>query len=474
MSSLAGFVSGVDRPPRLWVAPSRADTRGPLAAKFAADYGLTLDPWQRLVLDDWLAEQEDGRYAALTCGLACPRQNGKNAILEVRELAGMVGRGERILHSAHQVKTARKAFKRLLHFFGREVNDRAAKFPELNALVTELRHVNGQEAIFLSNGGSVELIARSKDSGRGFTVDTLVMDEAQELSDDDLEALIPTTAAAPLGDPQWLFTGTPPGPRAAGEVFTRARAEALASSSGRIAWHEWSVDVQSVDDIDLNDRGHWFATNPALGGRLQLDVAAGERARFSPEGFARERLGWWQPRDAQLAALPLEVWRQLADLPSARGGRRVFAVATDPDRAKSAVAVAWQRPDGLSQVELADYRAGTDWVSRRVAELRRQWGGVVLLDTPSRGLVGGAEEPSQQAQARAHNALADAVAARSVRHDNAPALNVSVRSARWRPLGDTRTLERKGNADISPLIAAALAFDGLTTTRPTGGWMVGL
>lgn len=187
--------------PRLHVAPpaTRSDL-GVLAAQFASDYGLTPDPWQQLVLDDWLAENGN-RYAALTCGLSCSRQNGKNGIIEVRELFGMVGRGEAILHTAHQVKTARKAFKRLLHFFGRQVNDPAAKFPELNALVTEMRHVNGQEAIFLANGGSVEIVARSQGSGRGFTVDVLVMDEAQDLSDDDLEALMPATSSAPLRNP---------------------------------------------------------------------------------------------------------------------------------------------------------------------------------------------------------------------------------------------------------------------------------
>jgi len=69
------------------------------------------------VLDDWLAEKS-GRWASLTCGLSLPRQNGKNALIEVRELFGMVGRGEKFLHTAHEVKTARKAFKRLQHFFG--------------------------------------------------------------------------------------------------------------------------------------------------------------------------------------------------------------------------------------------------------------------------------------------------------------------------------------------------------------------
>jgi hypothetical protein len=138
-----------------------------------------------------------------------PRQNGKNGVLEMRELFGMVGRGEKILHTAHQVKTAQKHFRRLKHFFGKKADDPTAKFPELNALVTEIRNVNGQEAIFLSNGGSVEIVARSQGSGRGFTVDVIVCDEAQDMSDDDQEALLSTSSASPLR----TRSGSTPGPR---------------------------------------------------------------------------------------------------------------------------------------------------------------------------------------------------------------------------------------------------------------------
>src|SRR5699024_1374772 len=211
------------------------------------------------VLDDWLGVRR-GRWAALTCGIAVPRQNGKNALLEIRELFGMVGRGERILHTAHEVKTAQKQFRRLKHFFGNKADDPAALFPELNELVQTVRSVNGQEAIFLKNGGSIELVARSKNSGRGFTVDVLVMDEAQEMSEDALEALMPTTSAAPLGDPQWIFAGTPPGPNAVGEVFTRVRREALSDKPGALVWHEWSVP----GEVDLDDRAVWASVNPAV------------------------------------------------------------------------------------------------------------------------------------------------------------------------------------------------------------------
>jgi hypothetical protein len=209
---VSSSVVSLSASPRLHVVEQgRAlESYGDLAGEFSASYGLIPDSWQQLVLDDWLAVDEFGLWSALTCGLACPRQNGKNGILEIRELFGMVGRGEKILHTAHEVKTARKAFKRLQFFFGREVKDRACRFPELNERVVELRNVNGQEAIYLDNGGSVEIVARSKNSGRGFTADVLVMDEAQEMSDEDLEALMPTTSAAPLGNPQ---RGVHPHPR---------------------------------------------------------------------------------------------------------------------------------------------------------------------------------------------------------------------------------------------------------------------
>ena len=151
-------------------------------------------------MSDWLRVRA-GRWASLDCGLSCPRQNGKNAILEVYELFVTVGLGRRVLHTAHEVKTGRKHFRRLRYFFGERAADPGAEFQELNKFVREIRNVNGQEGIYLTNGGSIELVARSKSSGRGFTVDTLVCDEAQELTDDELQAINPSISAAPSGDP---------------------------------------------------------------------------------------------------------------------------------------------------------------------------------------------------------------------------------------------------------------------------------
>ncbi|WP_128683434.1 hypothetical protein [Actinomyces qiguomingii] len=74
-------------------------------------------------------------------------------------------------------------------------------------------------------------MARSKGSARGFTVDTIVADEAQDFGEDAMEALRSTNAAGPQQNPQLILTGTPPGPKADGEIFRRFRASALSGSS---------------------------------------------------------------------------------------------------------------------------------------------------------------------------------------------------------------------------------------------------
>jgi len=468
--------ASVSQAPRLRVAPRAADTFGDLAGDLAGDYGLHPDPWQQLVLDDWLAEKS-GRWASLTCGLSVPRQNGKNALIEVRELFGMVGRGEKFLHTAHEVKTARKAFKRLQHFFGTQKDDPAAKFPELNALVTDVRNVNGQEAIFLRNGGSVEIVARSKNSARGFTVDVLIMDEAQEMSEDDLEALMPTTSAAPLGNPQWIFTGTPPGPSANGEIFTRVRNEALDGKSVRLAWHEWSA----ASDASLDDRDVWRQVNPALiNGRLQFEVIEGERARFSDDGFGRERLGMWA-NGSNSEVIDAESWGRVADVASMAIDRLSLAVDVSPDRSVGSVSLAGQRADGSWHVELDEQRTGTGWIAPWIiARCGRNNIRAVVIDgaSPAASIIDDLKRArvkvtttGAREMAAACGQFYDGVMEQWLHHTDQPQVNAALSVARKRPLGDAWAWNRKtATSDITPIVAATLALWGAqnsTVVKPT-------
>ncbi len=382
----------------------------------------------------------------------------------MRELYGMVTLGERFLHTAHEVKTARKAFLRLASFF-----ENPRRYPELAKLVKEIRKTNGQEAIVLVNGGSVEFVARSKGSGRGFSVDVLVLDEAQELSDEAFEALLPTISASP--NPQTIMTGTPPGPAANGEVFTRTRKLGVEGTDNRLAWLEWSC---VGDEVDLDDRRNWAAVNPALGIRLAWETVADERQAFSDEGFGRERLGMWD--DAGVGAvIDRATWAACADAASRVEDPVAFSVDVDGDGVTASIGVAGRRKDGLAHVEIVDCRPGTDWVGLRLTQLVAQWSPVSLVvNGPASAFVPELTELGVPVVvmgaaefAAACGAFRNAVTARTVRHPDQAYFNTAVEAARKRLSGDGWVWGRRHSAsDITPVVAATLALHGFMTGRP--------
>ena len=455
--------------PRVRLAPRSPSNDVDDAVYLSTSYGLTPDEWQEDVLAGWLGIRRDGKWAAPRCGLAVPRQNGKNGIIEMRELHGMVTLGEKFLHTAHEVKTARKAYTRLVSFF-----ENKRKYPELAELVAEIRKTNGQEAIVLTNGGSVEFIARSKGSGRGYTVDVLVLDEAQELSEEALAALLPTISAAPLGNPQTILTGTPPGPKMNGEVFTRTRTAGIKGTDRRLSWNEWSVE--SMPD-DLSDKTIWAQVNPAAGTRLAFAAMADERELMDDETFSRERLGLWEEEGARNRVIPSEAWASCLDITSEIVSVPVFALDVSPNHSWSAVAVAGMRQDGLPHIEVTssqgvvDHRPGTDWVVPRLVDLKARWPGMVLViasGSAAESLVPALQAAGFELVFVKGNDVAagcglfyDLATTAGLRHLGQTELTTALSVARKAVEdgeGAWRWGRRKSSSDITPLYAATLAL----------------
>lgn len=438
------------------------------AAYLAAQYGLKPDPWQLEVLRGWLGLRADGRWAASRCGLSVPRQNGKNALLEMRELYGMVVLGERILHTAHEVKTASKAFRRLLYFF-----DNPRKFPKLHARTTMVRKANGQEAIVLDNGGSFELGARSKGAGRGFSVDVLVMDEAQELDEDALAALLPTISVS--ANPQTIFTGTPPSPTMSGDIFTKTRNLGLGGSDPRLCWMEWSCE----NSADLDDPANAAQANPALGIRLAMETVQDERAAFSDDAtFGRERLGIWDSV-AGYRVITAESW-QLCSAPNLvdSGGDVAFSVDTSPNHGRTTLAAAGWSADGFPFVDVVESRDGEpDWAVHKLVDVcaRHEPRAVVvdgvsaanvLIDPLRRAGVAVTVTNSGQ-MARACGGFFNYVMAGRLRHLDQPVLNVALSLARKRAIGDGGWgwSRKDSDSDITPVVGATLALWGLESSE---------
>lgn len=461
--------------PRIRIEPKRVKTDGDDAAALYGAYASELDPWQKLVLDCWLGMDAGGRYTTTTAGLAAPRQNGKNVIVEAREFEGMILNGEKILHTAHQVKTSKKAFKRLLDIFT------DPRFPEIKELVKTIRRTNGEEAIELFNGGSIEYSARSRQAARGFDgISLVVFDEAQELTDDQIDAILPTLSASATGTRQIIYTGTPPYPTCPGTVFRRIREAATGETPGtHDAWHEWSVAAKSIDEINLADKTLWAMCNPALGYRLDEEYTENELKTQSPDGFARERLGWWSPTMSREIerAIPEDLWDGCISYKLKPEGKTAFGVKFSIDGSVVALCGAVIPPDGPARISLLDIKntgQGTGWLadwlndrylSAACVVIDGRNGADVLIDK----IIGtwkakaAIVRPSGRDVCAAASTLIDALTEKTVTwYGKQDALRDSAVSCTRRPLYGGWAF---GGDNSAPIEAAALALWGAKTSK---------
>ena len=444
-------------------APAGDESDAVDAIEIAAAYGLVADEWQEHVLKSWMRRDAQGRWAAGRWGIAVPRQNGKNAVVEILELYALTILGLRILHTAHEVKTARKAFLRLASFFENE-----REYPDLAGMVKSIRKANGQEAIFLTNGASVEFIARSKNSGRGFTVDMLVCDEAQEYPEEAQAALLPTISAAPSGDPVQVILGTPPGPKDNGDVFARMHAVAHERIDPRLSWAEWAA----TGEVDTSDRQGWATTNPSVGGRLLESTIEDEFASFSREMFARERMGMWSS-DRELSVIPQKDWDDCLVGSAPDGEITAIGLDMNPERTSVVVAVALKTEAG-THVELArvDEPDSTielvNWVSQRA---KRRVPVVMDSYSPARSLEPGLKQKKARTFALSGNELMQACGGfydavtqdRTVSHIGQEQLDASLAGAKRQSIGDAggwKWSRKNLDSDLVPLMAVTCAWFG--------------
>lgn len=464
--------------PRITTAPPAKWNDADDCAFLATTYGLKPDAWQMNVLQAWMGKTKDDRWAAGRWGIAVPRQNGKNGILEMVELFFMVSLGLKILHTAHEVKTARKAFLRILSFFENE-----RKYPELAAMVAPggIRKTNGQEAIILENGGSVEFIARSKGSGRGFTVDVLVCDEAQEYGEDAQAALLPTISSAPSGDPIQILLGTPPAPGMDGSVFTRLREAGVSGRDKRVAWCEWSPEPNAK----ISDRATWYATNPSLGLRLNVTTVADEFGAMSPEMFFRERCGFWDVGANGSRAFDIDVWNQLAGVPPA-DGVRCFGVKFSLDGSEVALGAAVRSGDGVVHVEAirsAPLSEGTQWLVDFLVQRKDRTAQIVVDGKSGAGYLIEALRaegigkqviipPAVDQVITGHTMFDQAVTEGTLTHSGQEVLDKQVEDTTRRKIGSHGGFgwaPISSSGSVSLVDAVTLAFWGARTTKRNPG-----
>ncbi|MDQ3432563.1 MAG: terminase large subunit [Actinomycetota bacterium] len=466
---------GVQAPRISTVPDGIVSSTGQEAVELAAMAGLILDPWQQMVLDKGLGERADGRWSAFEVAVNVPRQNGKGAVIEARELAGLFLLGEQaILHSAHEFKTAKTAFRR--------IEALVKNCDGLRKRVKAVRYTTGEESIELLTGQVLRFLARSGGSGRGFSADCNILDEAMILGDDAMGALMPTMSA--IDNPQiWYLSSAGIGSPSVQLGRLRRRAMNTEVKDPSLAYFEWSADgctdecgARCTEHDDPQDPACWARANPALGIRLSHEHTLNERLTLSPHIFGRERLGLGDyPSDVfdTWQVIGQDAWRALADSGSAPGETVAFALDVTPERSHAAISVAGAYGQAV-HVEVVDHRPGTGWVVERIRELSQTWSPcAIVVDAggPAGSLIPEMEKagltivsPKVREVAAACGQFYDAVTGQSLSHlDQAP-LASALAGAKQRPLGDAWAWARRGTSvDLSPLVAATLATWGFAT-----------
>lgn len=441
--------------------------------EFIAALGIALDPWQLRVL--WASLlRKDGLWAAFAIGLCAPRQNGKNGILEVRELLGPLVLGEKfVIHSAHRADTSEIGFRRLEDLI--DANE------WLSGMVKHIWRRNGHESIEFKGGGKIRFRTRTRSGGRGFSGSPVILDEAMFLGEDSMAALHPVMTAQP--DPQVWYTGSAVDQFTMDEgvVFARIRERALSKDPKRLAYFEWSLDAERpelVDQAQAEDPQVWAKTNPALGIRITSDYIREELKALDPRTFAVERLGVgdWPDTTGTRTVIPLELWHKLADSDSQIDGPPTFAFDIRPDRSRGVIVVVGRRKDGHLHIEVIDNKDGTGWMLGRLEELERKHRplGIVCDGVgPAASLVPELEQRNVDVTVlttpqvgEACGMLYDATMQERVRHLGAPDLVNAIKGAQQRTLGDRWAWSRRNStSDISPLVAVTLGVWLVVTTE---------
>lgn len=470
-----------------------AYTLGPeVVEMFEAEGGATFYPSQRDELGLMLARNEDGSPAALTIGISKPRQNGKSYSARYYATYMSVFEHRQVLYSAHHSTTTNKMFKALCNLF-----ESPERFPDFANDVKSISHARGYEGIYfkdwkdengnIRDGGSIEFATRTNSGSRGGTYSVIIIDEAQEMSVEEQEAMLPVMSAASAVSetkrmPQQIFIGTPPNQACRGTVFADMHNAAHSNNPGKTWWLEWGIVSKDVKaEVYDKDKALELAykTNPAMGYRMAEKTIINEFETMDIYGFARERLGWWSPIVEKKIeyAIPAALWNGCRSEAPKPEGKTAYGVKFSADGAEICLCGAVIPKDGPARISLIERQStgrGTqwlaDWLNERYSKaacvvIDGRNGADVLVDkiAPIWKIKGSVVRPTARDVVASVSCLTDALTEQTVTwYYGQEDLRDSAISSTKRPIAGGWGF---GGDNSGPVEAAALALWGAKTAK---------
>lgn len=321
-------------------------TKGNQAVKLYKLIGKTIQDWQKLLLYDIMAVNEDNLWTHTKFGYSVPRRNGKTEVVHIREFWGLVN-GEHIMHTAHRTSTEHASFERLVDWV------------EKLGLSYHAVKTMGRETIVLKEtGGKIEYRTRTAKGGLGEGFDLLVIDEAQEYNDAQESAL--KYIVTDSKNPQTIFCGTPPTMSSSGTVFQEYRKKVFKGDSPDSGWAEWSVEEMTSP----KDKDAWYRCNPSLG-TIFTERSVMDEIGSDALDFNIQRLGLWVKFNLKSAITKTE-WEavQVSVLPKLVG-KLFVGVKYGRDAESVSLSIAVKTDTNKIFVEAIDcrpIREGNEWI----------------------------------------------------------------------------------------------------------------
>lgn len=430
-------------------------------------YGVELLPWQKSIIYRWLAvywseEEERWKWANPKAGLLVPRQNGKTEIIIARIIGGMIFMNEALIYTAHSDKTVDEVKRRVQNFFYQ------AKEEVRNLLTGEFdKEPKSLDYLELRDGGRCVFRTRTRTGGLGTTNDTLILDEAQEETDAQQEALLPTISAGKSQNQQILRAGTPPSGGGTGTVFIRIRQNVIDGKDHETCWQEWSTELLVSDPA--NDIDAWYECNPSLGYHLMVSAVRTESKDMAVDSFNKMRLGWIAGKESK-RAISDELWSRIAvtQVTLEPEPRLVYCIKFSPDGSAMSLGVGVYMPNDMIHVELVERKpmsAGTDWITnwlfdKRVTRWRNaakiiidgQAGTQLLVEDlvrTNKRIQRKILTPNVKQASAAYAGFQAAIDKQTMTHFDQPVLNGSIKTAKKRPIGKDGAF---GYASMNPEI----------------------
>ncbi|MFJ8023357.1 terminase large subunit domain-containing protein [Streptomyces sp. NPDC096311] len=485
---------GLECPP-LWGTPRHPDrpSLGPKLWKVMAKLGAPPMPWQKYVSDVALEiDPATGLFAHREVGISVSRQQGKTELcLGAQVHRALAWQRQNIVYAAQTRGMARQRWED--EFWEKIVGSDLAR-------MARIRKSNGNEAILWGRTRSkMGITANTEKAGHGPPLDMGFIDEAFAHEDDRLEqAFSPAMLTRKMAQLWWASAGGTTKSawlnkkrdigRKLIEALWDALAEDIAAPRPRAAYFEWFAP----EGMPRDDPATWYATLPALGHTVTVDVIQAELEKMDPAEFDRAYLNRTRkPTPPTDPNVPKGKWPGLVDAASKPVASSVaFAIDVSQDRKHAAIGAASLREDGKVHLEVVAHRPGTDWVVPAMVKLRDLWKPVAVAVASSGAPAGsliddlaaaGIESPKDKDHPQrsdlavmrsgditeACGQMADAMNQGTVRNIDQVPLTAAVNGARTRRNGDAWQLDRTSSlVDVSPFCAVTFARWALLIRGP--------